>query len=231
MKNVIITGASKGIGKAIAIAAAKKGYNLAICARGFADLEALTKELLLINDIDIVAYQADVSKEEDCKNFVEAAKSKLGHLDILVNNAGVFLPAALTDVDKKADFSIMMNTNLYSAYFMTQFVLPLMPSEPTSHIFNMCSIASVMPYSAYSVSKFALLGFSKVLREELKQRNIKVTAILPGATLTDSWAGSTLPQERFMTAEDVAAALWACYDLGAYTVVEEILLRPMLGDI
>jgi len=232
MKNVLITGASKGIGKAIAVAAAQKGYNIAICARGEEALTKLTFELMAINeDIIVAAHAGDMSKEADCVAFVEFAKSNFGHIDIVVNNAGVFLPTALINPDNNAAFRQMMDTNLYSTHYITQTALKYMPQQPTSHIFNICSIASIMPYSGYSVSKFAMLGYSKVLREELKARNIRVTALLPGATLTDSWAGTDLPKERFMTAEDVAAALWACYDLSAHTVVEELLLRPLLGDI
>ena len=99
------------------------------------------------------------------------------------------------------------------------------------HIFNMASIASLMPYGGYSVSKFAMLGFSKVLREELKDKGVRVTTILPGATLTDAWGNISLPEERFMSAEDIAQSLLDIYELSKRTVVEEIVLRPQLGDI
>ena len=106
--------------------------------------------------------------------------------------------------------------------------LPL--TQQQGHIINICSIASIIPYSAYSVSKFALLGYTKVLREELKEKGIRVTAILPGATLTPSWNGVDLPKERFMKAEDIAKAVYNCYELSQYTVVEEMVLRPQLGQ-
>ena len=124
-----------------------------------------------------------------------------------------------------------MDTNLYSAYYLTQEILPLMLPHKSGNVFNMCSIASFMPYGAYAVSKHAMLGFSKVLREEMKDKGIRVTAIMPGATYTPSWEGSPLPEERFMKAEDVAEAIWGCYNLSPRTVVEEIILRPQLGDI
>ena len=98
----------------------------------------------------------------------------------------------------------------------------------------MCSISSIRAYpngGSYAISKFALLGFSKVLREELKAFNIRVTAILPGATKTASWDGVNLPEDRFMAVEDVADTVYAAYALSGRSVVEEVLIRPQLGDI
>jgi NADP-dependent 3-hydroxy acid dehydrogenase YdfG len=98
----------------------------------------------------------------------------------------------------------------------------------------MCSIASVAAYpngGAYSISKFALLGFSKNLREEMKKKGVKVTAILPGAAWSDSWRGADFPENRLMQASDIAKTVWACYDLSDAAVVEEILMRPQLGDL
>jgi short-subunit dehydrogenase len=98
----------------------------------------------------------------------------------------------------------------------------------------MCSIASIKAYpngGSYAISKFALLGFSKVLREELKEFNIRVTAVLPGATRTASWDGVDLPEDRFMRAEDVAETVFSAYSISERSVVEEIIIRPQLGDI
>jgi short-subunit dehydrogenase len=109
-----------------------------------------------------------------------------------------------------------------------------MITQGSGYIFNICSIASIQAYAhggSYSVSKFALLGFTKSLREELKPHNIRVTAVLPGATLTQSWAGVALPAQRFMPAEDIAQSIFDIYNLSPRTVVEELILRPQLGDI
>jgi hypothetical protein len=109
-----------------------------------------------------------------------------------------------------------------------------MISQKCGHIFNMCSIASLHAYAnggSYSISKFAMLGFSKSLREELKPHGVKVTSLMPGATLTDSWAGVDLPESRFMKAEDIAQLIFDVYNLSASTVIEEVVLRPVLGDI
>jgi short-subunit dehydrogenase len=128
----------------------------------------------------------------------------------------------------------MITTNLYSAYHITRVFLPAMIQRKSGHIFNMCSIASVQAYAnggSYSISKFALLGFSKNLREELKPYHIKVTAVLPGAVYTDSWSGSGIDPERIMEASDVAEMVFTASRLSPQACVEDIILRPQLGDL
>ncbi|MBS1565162.1 MAG: SDR family oxidoreductase, partial [Bacteroidetes bacterium] len=128
----------------------------------------------------------------------------------------------------------MIQTNLYSAYHLTRALLPSMMDRKSGHIFNMCSIASLKAYpngGAYSISKFALLGFSKNLREELKPWGIKVTAVLPGAAYTDSWAASGIDPKRIMEAADIAQMVFAAAHLSPQACVEDIILRPQLGDV
>lgn len=224
----VITGATKGIGKAIALKFAEEGFDLAINARSESGLKAFESELKnRFPKIKILAMVTDMSVREDVKRFSDAVKATWNQLDVLINNAGVFLPSTITDGPEE-DFVRMMDTNLYSCYYATRDLLPMMPK---GHIFNIASIASIMPYSTYSVSKFAMLGFSKVLREEVKNKGIRVTAVMPGATYTDSWAGTTLPEERFMPAEDIAETIFSAWKLSPRTVIEEIILRPQLGDI
>jgi short-subunit dehydrogenase len=230
--NVIISGATKGIGLALVELFAAKGFNLAICARSTDDVLELQKRLKTkYPELDVIAQAADMSVKNDIIDFAATIKKHWTKVDVLINNAGVFIPCPLSDPNTVDAFEKMMNTNLYSAYFLTQETLPLMLPHKSGHIFNMCSIASFMPYGAYAVSKHAMLGFSKVLREEMKGNGIRVTAIMPGATYTPSWEGSPLPEDRFMKAEDVAEAIWSCYNLSPRSVVEEIILRPQLGDI
>ena len=109
-----------------------------------------------------------------------------------------------------------------------------MKEERKGHIFNMCSIASLKAYpngGSYSISKYALLGFSENLREELKEYGIKVTSICPGATYTPSWEGSSIEPGRIMEAADVATMLWSAYNLSPQSDVETIVMRPVKGDI
>lgn len=230
--NIIITGATKGIGRALVELFATKGWNVAFCARTASDVEALQRDLQQRFPTQQFLGQAvDMSLKQPVLDFAQNVVNQWKTIDILVNNAGVFTPCRLSDPANESAFIRMMDTNLYSAYYMTQAILPAMQAAQSGHIFNMCSIASFMAYDSYSVSKFALLGFSKVLREELKTQHIRVTAVMPGATLTPSWDGVDLPKERFMQPEDVAATVWHCYELSKHTVVEEIVLRPQLGDI
>jgi len=158
---------------------------------------------------------------------------QFGKPDVVVNNAGEFLPGSI-HTEAEGTLEKMMESNLYSAYHLTRILLPKMMEAQHGHIFNMCSIASVQAYpngGSYSLSKFALLGLSKNLREEMKPYNIKVTAIIPGAAYTDSWSQSGLPEQRFMEIDDVAKMVYAAARLSPQACVEEIVLRPQLGDI
>lgn len=231
--NVIITGASKGLGKSIAEKYAAAGHHLIICARNKKLLSATKDELLQKNAACKVELMAtDLSKKESVIAFGNFAL-QFGTPDILVNNAGSFLPGSIHE-EKEGTLEIMMETNLYSAYHLTRILLPKMMEVKSGHIFNMCSTASVEAYSnggSYSLSKWALLGLTKNLREEMKPYNIKVTAIIPGAVYTDSWAETNLPPERFIQPDDISTMVYAASMLSPQACVEEILIRPQLGDL
>ena len=150
-----------------------------------------------------------------------------------MNNAGNFVPGKLQD-EADGQLEQQLNTNLFSAYHLTRDLLPAMFATGAGHIFNICSIASLAAYEnggAYSISKFALLGFSKNLRLELKDSGIKVTAVCPGAVFTNSWAGSGVDPKRIMEANDIAKMIYAATQLSAQAVVEDIVMRPQLGDL
>ena len=238
--NIIITGATKGIGLAIAEKFASEGFNIAINSRNAEDLKNFKKTFSKkYPNIDILIKKTDVSKKTQVLAFAKYVLSKWKTVDILVNNAGVFLPG---EIHKEADglLESQINTNLYSAYYLTRAILPVMlkrrknASGKKGHIINMCSIASQIAYpngGSYSISKFALLGFSKVLREEMKDKGIRVTSILPGATWSNSWKGVDLPESRLMLASDIANAAWGAWTMSASAVVEDIVIRPQLGDL
>jgi short-subunit dehydrogenase len=232
--NVVITGASKGIGKAIANDFAAAGANLFLCARNQISLYYTVAELQQkYPAITVNAQTADISEKEAAKNFGEWVLQKANHIDVLVNNAGQFIPGSIYN---EADGLLeqMINTNLYSAYHLTRTLLPRMIAAKKGHIFNLCSIASLQAYpngGSYSISKFALMGFSKNLREELKPHNIKVTAVYPGAVMTASWGDFDNSANRIMEADDVAAMIIAATKLSPQAVVEDIIIRPQLGDL
>ncbi|MES2621703.1 MAG: SDR family oxidoreductase [Bacteroidota bacterium] len=231
-KKIVITGATKGIGRAIAEKFAAEGFDLALCARNKDDLKAL-QSAIGHPQVKIVVQKCDVSRKDELKAFAETIEKELGAVDVIINNAGIFLPGEVIN-EKDGTLETLIETNLYSAYHITRMLLPKMMERKSGHIFNMCSVASIQAYpngGSYSISKFALLGLSKALREELKDYRIKVTSLVPGAVYTDSWAASGLPESRFMKTEDVAKTVWDIYSLSANTVVEEVLLRPVEGDI
>lgn len=232
--NAVITGATKGIGHAIATLLHGKGMDLALCARSESDLLAMQAELQAARPSQRVHVLAtDMSQKSQVLAFADFVLEHMEHVDVLINNAGVFFPGATLD-EEDGTLEKMIDTNLYSAYHLSRKLVPTMVTHGGGHVFNMCSIASEIAYpngGSYSISKFALLGFTKVLREELKDKNVKVTAILPGATWSNSWAGVDLPESRLMQAEDVARVVWSALEMSPSAVIEEIVLRPQLGDL
>jgi len=238
-KNIIITGASRGLGKAIAEKFAENNYNLFLSSRNEMALYKAMEELQTkYPSIIIKAKPFDISKSEGAKKMGEWILSLGISIDILVNNAGNFLPGNVHN-EKEGTLEEMINVNLYSAYHLTRTLLPKMVSQnlangSRAHIFNMCSIASLKAYKnggSYSISKFALAGFSKNLREEMKQYFIKVTAVYPGAVYTDSWIGSGIDEKRIMEAGDIADMIFASSQLSPQATVEELIVRPQLGDL
>ena len=231
--NVVITGASQGIGFAIAAAFANAGYTLCLCSKTKANMDTAGNSLASkYPNATIHFTHADLSKKEQCTQFAQWCLDK-GTPAILVNNAGFFSPGNIED---EADDALeqQMAVNLYSAYHTTRALLPAMLKMGKGHIFNICSIASLNAYSqggSYSISKFALLGFSKNLRLELKDKGIKVTAVCPGAVYTNSWSGSGVDPNRIMESEDIAKMIFAAAHLSPQAVVEDIVMRPQKGDL
>ena len=229
----VITGASRGIGKAVAAIFALHGFDLLLCSKSEAPLLQTVEEFkATYPTISIDAKALDLGIKEQAEMFADWVLNNAETIDVLVNNAGTFLPGNISD-EEEGTLEAMINVNLYSAYWVTRKLLPKMMGEKSGHIFNMCSIAGLQAYpngGSYSISKFALLGFSKNLRRELMPHGIKVTAVIPGAVYTDSWAGF-VKEERIMKAEDIAQMIYAASRLSPQAVVEDIVLRPQLGDL
>lgn len=232
-KSILVTGGTKGIGRAIIERFASEGFNIMTCSRNEKELGSLHADLKnRFSSIQILTVQADLSKKEDVEKLATAVKA-FAIPDVLVNNTGVFLPGTIHD-EPEGNFELMMQTNLFSAYNLTRALVKEMIARKSGHIFSMGSIAGLTAYpngGSYAVSKWAMLGMTKCLREELKPYQIKVTSILAGATYTSSWEGVDLPVERFMSTEDVAESVWGAYNLSPRSVVEELIIRPQLGDI
>jgi short-subunit dehydrogenase len=230
---VVITGASQGLGKCMAEHFAADGHDLILCSRNMDKLQSWQAKLMEQYGVQITSFNVDLSMEAEVKRFAELVLQATAHVDILINNAGTYEPGS-TYNEPEGQLEKVMDLNLFSAYHLTRALLPGMMRRKEGHIFNMCSIAALKAYDnggSYSISKWALTGFTKNLREEMKPHNIKVSMIHPGATYTPSWEMSGIEPTRFMKPEDVAQMVLASCKLSAQACVEEIIMRPQLGDI
>jgi len=231
--NAIITGASRGIGLEVAKIFALHGYNLYLSSRNEEKLmETVAALKAQFPNITIDAKAFDLGNKHQAILFGEWVNNTAETIDVLVNNAGTFIPGNISEEPDGA-LETMLEVNLFSAYHVTRTLLPKMMAQKGGHIFTICSIAALHAYpngGAYSISKFALLGFTKNLRMEMMPHNIKVTAIIPGAVYTDSWKGFVEP-ERIMQPEDIATLIYTASRLSPQATVEEIVIRPQPGDL
>lgn len=232
--NAVITGASRGIGKALAQTFALHGYNLFLCSKTEAHLLATINELKAAYPaVNIDGKAMDLGQKEAARLFGEWVLTQADTVDVLINNTGTFIQGNVSDEPDGA-LETMLEVNLFSAYHTTRTILPKMLAQKSGHIFTLCSIASLAAYpggGAYSISKYALLGFTRNLRAELKEHGIKVTAVIPGAVYTDSWKGSGISESRIMETQDLTRMIFAATQLSPQAVVEDIVLRPQLGDL
>ncbi len=231
--NAIITGASKGIGKAIATTLASAGYNLAICSRNQQELDLCAAQIKLESpSANIFAMQADCSDRDQLASFANFVQQHFAVVDVLINNAGTYIPSAILDEDDDL-LQPQMELNLYAPYLLSKFFGRLMKEQKSGHILNICSVASIKPVvsaGSYSVTKAALLALTRVLREELIPYNVKVTALLPGSTFTSSWAGTQVKPENFVSVSDIASAVLGCLNMSPGCNVDEMVIRSLKGE-
>jgi short-subunit dehydrogenase len=234
MTNAIITASTKGMGRATAIAFAKQDINLAICSRNQADLIAFKAELLAINPtINIYISVTDCSVKKQVLDFAAAAEKELGSISIIVNNAGMYTYSSILD-DNEDTFTQQVNTNLMPAYELYRYFGKKMIAAKQGHIFNICSVASITPIAEagmYSVTKYALLGLNKVMRTEMQPHGVKVTAVIPGSTLTESWKGMKVDRDKMVLPDDIASSIINIYNMSAGANVDEIVIKPTFGQI
>ena len=228
MSVVLVTGASRGIGRAIVVRFARAGDTVVACARGATGLAELQRDFP-----EVDCRPCDMRDGAAVDALAREVQARHGAVDLLVNNAGAYRPGQIASEDDDALLD-MLQANLVGAYRLTRRVLPAMMARRSGMVLNVCSTASIAAYpngGSYSIAKHALHGFSRNLREEMKPHGVRVVALLPGATLTASWDGVPLPPERLMPAEDVAEMAWCAWTMSARTVVEDIVMRPQRGDI
>ena len=234
MKNALITGSTKGMGRAISISFANEGINVAICSRNEQELLKFKDELHAINPkIKVFAQVADGSNKAQLLQFASGAQQELGFIDIVINSLGMFAPGSILD-ESDADFDKQLNTNLIPTLTLYRHFGKTMIAARKGHFFNICSVASLNPFpqaGTYSVTKYALLGLTKVMRLEMQDHGVKVTAIIPGSTLTDSWKDAVVDKDTMVLPEDIASAITNVYNMSAGANVDEIIIKPAPGQI
>ncbi|MCR8844584.1 3-ketoacyl-ACP reductase [Paenibacillus sp. SC116] len=224
-KVALITGAGKGIGKAIAHALAKEGTNLGLIARTSADLEKLQAELQEQYGIRVNIATADVANQESVDQAVAALVGELGQVDILINNAGIATFGTLVDMDPK-EWERIIQVNLMGTYYVTRAVLPHMISQNSGNIINVASTAGERGFatgSAYNASKFAVMGMTEALMQEVRKFNIRVTALTPSTVNTELATNAGLKigdEDRMMQPEDVAELALATLKLPARVFIK-----------
>jgi NAD(P)-dependent dehydrogenase (short-subunit alcohol dehydrogenase family) len=228
----VITGASQGIGAAIAraFAGARIGP-IALVARNARNLERVAASCRKAG-VRAEAFRCDVGDADQVAEMAAAVLKKFKRVDVVINNAGQYLGKSFLDYSV-AEFDKQLAANLRSVFLVSKSFVPAMVERGRGDVFNMGSIASFEGLeggTGYCASKFGVLGLSRVMREELKTKGVRVTCVMPGATWSPSWGASDEPVSRFMPDTDIARAFLEVYRMTRRTVVEEIVLRPQLGD-
>lgn len=217
-RTALITGAGKGIGKAIAIALAQEGVQLGLIARNVADLESLQTFLTGTYGIKVYIATADISNKVEVDGAVVTLSNHLGTIDILINNAGIAQFGTLIDMDPE-QWAQIIETNLMGTYYVTRAVLPTMLEQQSGSIINVASTAGERGFatgSAYCASKFAILGLTEALMQEVRKSNIRVTALTPSTVNTELAVNAGLKigdEDHMMQPEDVAELVIATLKL------------------
>jgi NAD(P)-dependent dehydrogenase (short-subunit alcohol dehydrogenase family) len=235
-KVTVITGASKGIGKAIAFAFAAAGAKVVLAARTRETLEQVAVELRVggvSNPDSILAVPTDVTDADAVKQLIQRTLDVYQHVDILINNAGIGYFGPVIDFEPD-DWDTVLNSNLKAVYLCAKYALPSMLERGSGQIINVLSIAAKVAFeasSAYCAAKAGALALTKVLASEVRQHNIRVTAVLPGSVHTPFW--DDVPEhpdfEQMLTPEHVAGTIASICQQPPGMVTEEIVVMPPLG--
>jgi NAD(P)-dependent dehydrogenase (short-subunit alcohol dehydrogenase family) len=230
----LITGASQGIGAAIARAFARgaRGARLALVARNERNLRAVARACAKLGATAAV-FVCDVADAQAVAAMARAVTKRFGAPDVLVNNAGKFVGAPFLEMPVEM-FDAQLAGNLRSVFLVSRAFVPAMARRGRGDVFNVSSIAGLQAYgfgAAYCASKFGVTGLTKVMRAELKDKGVRVCGVYPGAVWTPSWKANGFTGEKMMPADDIAQAIVNAWKLGRATVTEDIILRPQWGDL
>lgn len=224
-KTAIITGAGKGIGRALAIALAKEGVHLGLISRTGADLEALGQLVTEQYGVKAIAAIADISVQSEAEAAFSTISQELGAIDILINNAGIAQFGNLLEMDPE-QWKRIVDVNLMGTYHMLRAVLPGMIEHRKGDVINISSTAGERGFatgSAYNASKFAVMGLTEAVLQEVRKHNIRVTALTPSTVNTDLAINAGLKigdEEHMMQPEDVAELALAALKLPARVFVK-----------
>jgi 3-oxoacyl-[acyl-carrier protein] reductase len=231
-KVAVVTGASKGIGKAIAVALADTGVKVVLAARTHRTVEQVASNLREIG-ADAFAVPTDVTDADAVQNLIQRTIGTYQKLDILINNAGNGIFGTVADFDP-SDWDSVINSNLKGVFLCAKYALPHLLTQGDGQIVNVLSIAAKVAFpasSAYCAAKAGALALTKVLAAEVRDQNIRVTAVLPGSVATPFW--DDIPQhpefEKMLKPEHVANAVLSVCQQPVGMVTEEIVVMPPLG--
>jgi len=226
-KVALVTGASRGIGLAIAKTLASMGAKISICARDSGKLVFEAAELER-HGVKVLPIPADVTRPADITALVQKTEQALGPIEILVNNAGIGVFGPIQDASEK-DWDSVLDTNLKSVFLLSRAVAPGMISRRSGHIVNIASLAGKNAFaggSIYCASKWGLLGLTQCMAEDLRPFGIRVSAVCPGSVNTDFSPPSSKDPQKMLQPDDVAHAVAAIVTQAPQSFISEVLLRP-----
>ena len=231
---VWVTGASRGIGREIAKQFASIGSEVVLSARSKRDLQSAVKEITQLGG-RAYSFPMNIAEEQSILSTARSIRKYLGDVQVLVNNAGITVFKSFLETTLE-EFDDIIDTNLEGPITCIKAVLPTMVKRKQGWIFNILSNAAIKTFegsAAYTATKAGLLGLTKVLREEMRRYNIKVVNVIPGATETEMWSTANRRKyaHRMMKAKSVAEAVLAAYQMPDDVVVDELVIRPIQGDI
>lgn len=226
----IITGASRGLGKDIACFLAQKGFSLVLISSNNELLSSLKKDLEHQYSVEIEVLACDFTNSSQIQNLAINLTNSIKQIDLLINNVGIFEMGGIEDssIDQ---LQKLLKVNLEAAFTITKSVISALKTQKSGHIFNIGSIVTQLPKKEaanYTISKMAFHGFTEVLRDELKDYEVKVTELIPGSINTSSWDGiDDVPKEKFIQTKDIIDAIWTCYQANPLVNWEQIVIRPL----
>lgn len=235
-KIAVVTGGSRGIGRAIAEELADMGYNLILVAKDVSRLKKTADEIAKGHRIQVDTFKCDLANTKEIDGLYNFINSKKNGVDVLINNAGTFIGGSTESATLKS-YDELQAVNMRGMFYLTQRLLPLIRKGKERRIVILSSVRALDHYpggeggALYAISKWGVRGWARSLREEFRKYKIGITVIYPGAVFTDIWEGTETPEEQFIAPIDIAKGVRAALSVGTQTVIEEMIIMPLVGNI